>query len=113
MDDTISSFSPEFDAAAKSRLGAWLNSNGMSGSGEPQLQKFAGGQSNPTYRLSWGGRDFVLRRRPFGTLLPKAHMIEREFKVLDALRRTNGPVCLPWQNSTRSRILIVEGDSRQ
>jgi aminoglycoside phosphotransferase (APT) family kinase protein len=82
----------EFDAASLGRLGAWLTMQGMPGDGQPRLQKFAGGQSNPTYRLEWGGKLFVLRRKPFGTLLPKAHMIEREHRVLAALQDTAVPV---------------------
>ncbi len=82
----------EIDSAALLRLGAWLNRQGVEGAGVPQLQKFSGGQSNPTYRFDWGGAELVLRRKPFGQLLPKAHMIEREYTVLRALRDTEVPV---------------------
>jgi aminoglycoside phosphotransferase (APT) family kinase protein len=82
----------EIDAASLGRLGDWLTMQGMPGDGQPRLQKFPGGQSNPTYRLEWGGKLFVLRRKPFGTLLPKAHMIEREHRVLAALQNTAVPV---------------------
>jgi aminoglycoside phosphotransferase (APT) family kinase protein len=82
----------EFDIAVLERLGAWLTANGMSGSGLPRLEKFVGGQSNPTYRFKWGDQTLVLRRKPFGTLLPKAHMIEREFRALHALKDTDMPV---------------------
>ena len=49
------------------------------------LRKFGFGQSNPTYRLRARSGDYVLRRKPFGPVLPKAHAIEREFRVLRAL----------------------------
>ena len=42
--------------------------------------KFAGGQSNPTYRLDTPARSYVLRRKPFGPLLPSAHAVEREYR---------------------------------
>ncbi|HKT74943.1 MAG TPA: phosphotransferase [Steroidobacteraceae bacterium] len=54
--------------------------------------RLSGGQSNPTYRLSAGGRDYVLRRKPFGQLLPSAHAIEREYRVMTALASTDVPV---------------------
>jgi aminoglycoside phosphotransferase (APT) family kinase protein len=82
----------EFAPAAMRRLGSWLSQQGLKQSGEPQLRKFSGGQSNPTYCFAWGNAELVLRRKPFGELLPKAHMIEREYKVLDALRDTAVPV---------------------
>jgi len=52
------------------------------------LEKFSGGQSNPTYRVETEGQTYVLRRKPFGPLLPSAHAIEREFRLLSALRPT-------------------------
>jgi aminoglycoside phosphotransferase (APT) family kinase protein len=82
----------EFDAGSLRRLGAWLERHDMPGKGQPRLHKFPGGQSNPTYRLEWGERVFVLRRKPFGVLLPKAHMVEREHRVLSALEHTAVPV---------------------
>ncbi|MEO8280170.1 MAG: phosphotransferase family protein, partial [Ideonella sp.] len=56
------------------------------------VQQFRGGQSNPTFLLSSGGRRFVLRRKPPGVLLPSAHAIEREFRVIRALADTAVPV---------------------
>jgi aminoglycoside phosphotransferase (APT) family kinase protein len=82
----------EFDGAALGRLAHWLTVNGMGGQGYPRLVKFPGGQSNPTYRLEWGGEILALRRKPFGRLLPKAHAIEREYRVLKALSTTQVPV---------------------
>lgn len=82
----------DFDVAALSRLAHWLTAHEMHGAGYPRLTKFAGGQSNPTYRLEWGEESLVLRRKPFGSLLPKAHMIDREYRVLRALGETDVPV---------------------
>lgn len=70
----------------------WLNVRLTEPVRDLSLEKFAGGQSNPTYRLRTDRGDLVLRRKPFGRLLPKAHMIEREVRVLDALRDRNVPV---------------------
>src|SRR6059036_1308851 len=50
------------------------------------IEQFKGGQSNPTYRITAAdGRRFVLRRKPPGKLLPSAHAVEREYRVIQAL----------------------------
>jgi aminoglycoside phosphotransferase (APT) family kinase protein len=56
------------------------------------LRRFGGGQSNPTYALDMPRRRLVLRAKPGGPLLPSAHQIEREFRVLRALEETAVPV---------------------
>jgi len=56
------------------------------------LRQFAGGQSNPTYLLTTGAGRYVLRKKPPGTLLPKAHAVEREYRVMAALADTAVPV---------------------
>ena len=57
------------------------------------IERFAGGQSNPTYRLHGGdGTQYVLRKKPAGNLLPSAHAVEREYRVIAALQSTNVPV---------------------
>lgn len=61
-----------------------------------RVTQFPGGQSNPTYRLEGPGVDYVLRRKPPGALLPSAHAIEREFRVMQALAtHTQFPVAQP------------------
>ena len=61
-----------------------------------QLEQFKGGQSNPTYRLTAAdGRRFVLRRKPPGKLLPSAHAVDREYRVIQALHPTGFPVARP------------------
>ena len=71
---------------------AWLEGAVEGYSGPGSLRKFGFGQSNPTYLLRATSGDYVLRRKPFGTLLPKAHAIEREFRVLAALKDGDVPV---------------------
>jgi aminoglycoside phosphotransferase (APT) family kinase protein len=53
--------------------------------GPLEVRQFRGGQSNPTYYLAAGGREYVLRRKPPGKLLPSAHAVDREYRVLAAL----------------------------
>ena len=60
------------------------------------LEQFKGGQSNPTYRLTAAdGKRYVLRRKPPGKLLPSAHAVEREYRVIHALHATGFPVARP------------------
>lgn len=56
------------------------------------MTRLAGGQSNPTYRITGADRDCVLRQKPLGPLLPSAHAIDREVRVMTALRETGVPV---------------------
>ena len=56
------------------------------------VSQFAAGQSNPTYLIEGPERRFVLRKKPPGTLLPSAHMVEREYRILAALAETDVPV---------------------
>lgn len=58
--------------------------------GPVTIEKFSGGQSNPTYRLDTPGRRYVLRRKPPGVLLASAHAVDREFRVQQALGRVPG-----------------------
>lgn len=65
--------------------------------GPLDLTQFKGGQSNPTYCVSAAdGRRFVLRRKPPGSLLPSAHAVDREYKVLRALHAAGFPVARPY-----------------
>jgi aminoglycoside phosphotransferase (APT) family kinase protein len=56
------------------------------------VEQFKGGQSNPTYRISAGSGRYVLRRKPPGRLLPSAHAVDREYKVMTALGTVGFPV---------------------
>ena len=75
-------------------LQAWLTANMGGFSGPLELHKFAGGQSNPTYKLVTPGRSYVMRAKPGpqAKLLPSAHAIEREFRVMNALALSGVPV---------------------
>jgi aminoglycoside phosphotransferase (APT) family kinase protein len=57
-----------------------------------EVEQFKGGQSNPTFMLTAGRKRFVLRRKPPGQLLPSAHAVDREFRVISALANTDVPV---------------------
>lgn len=73
-------------------LEKWLTAN-LPGYGGPlRIMQFKGGQSNPTYRLDTADRSYVLRRKPFGTLLPSAHAVDREYRLISALGSTGFPV---------------------
>ena len=61
-----------------------------------EVRQFKGGQSNPTYQLVTPNRKYVLRRKPPGKLLPSAHAVDREFKVISALHPTGFPVAKPY-----------------
>jgi aminoglycoside phosphotransferase (APT) family kinase protein len=56
------------------------------------IEPLRGGQSNPTFRLRFGSQSYVLRKRPEGTLLPSAHAVDREYRVISALAKTDVPV---------------------
>jgi aminoglycoside phosphotransferase (APT) family kinase protein len=78
-----------------SRLGRWLQENGITATGTPpRMRLIAGGRSNLTYLLEPGddGTPLVLRRPPLGHVLPTAHDMSREYRVLSALAGTEVPV---------------------
>ena len=76
----------QFDEAALER---WMAAHVEGYAGPLRVFQFKGGQSNPTYRLETPGRAYVLRRKPFGQLLPSAHAVDREFRLISALNRVN------------------------
>ena len=74
-------------------LERWLADNVEGCAGPLKVSQFKGGQSNPTYRLDTpSGRSFVLRRKPPGKLLPGAHAVDREARVMSALGAQAFPV---------------------
>jgi aminoglycoside phosphotransferase (APT) family kinase protein len=83
---------PELDEKA---LGLWLGANVEGFQGPFKLTKFPSGQSNPTYRIRAASGDYVLRRKPFGKLLPSAHAVDREYRLLSALHPLGFPVPQP------------------
>ncbi|MSQ63376.1 MAG: phosphotransferase family protein [Betaproteobacteria bacterium] len=64
--------------------------------GPLQIEQFKGGQSNPTYRIAAGGKLYALRKKPPGKLLPSAHAVDREYKVIKALHGVGFPVARPY-----------------
>ena len=78
-----------FDEAG---LAAFLRERVAPFSGALRVEQFQGGQSNPTYRVTAGDRRYVLRRKPPGKLLPSAHAVDREHRVMAALGGTGVPV---------------------
>jgi len=78
-----------FDEQALAR---WLEQNLEGFRGPLHVRQFAGGQSNPTFFLTDGERGLVLRKKPPGQLLPSAHAVDREFRVLKALGAVGYPV---------------------
>ncbi len=75
-----------------SRLSEYLADNIPGFSGPLSAEKFEGGQSNPTFKLTTPGNAYVLRRKPPGELLKSAHAVDREFRVISALADTDVPV---------------------
>jgi aminoglycoside phosphotransferase (APT) family kinase protein len=83
----------------EAKLARWLEENvdGCRGGGHVTALQFKGGQSNPTYWLGFSGSDgteceFVLRKKPPGPLLPSAHAVEREYRIMRALGDAGVPV---------------------
>jgi aminoglycoside phosphotransferase (APT) family kinase protein len=74
------------------RLDGWMRENVQGYRGPLVVLQFKGGQSNPTYRLDTPDKSYVMRRRPFGKLLPSAHAVDREFRVIAALGKQGFPV---------------------
>jgi aminoglycoside phosphotransferase (APT) family kinase protein len=81
-----------FDPA---RLEAYLEREVKGFAGPLTVKQFRGGQSNPTYLLETPARKYVLRRKPPGKLLPSAHAVDREFRVIAALSAQGFPVAEP------------------
>jgi len=82
-----------FDEA---KLEAYLQAHVAGYQGPLQVVQFKGGQSNPTFGLIAGDKRYVLRRKPPGKLLPSAHAVDREYKVITALHGTAVPVARTW-----------------
>jgi aminoglycoside phosphotransferase (APT) family kinase protein len=83
---------PERHRVDARRLEDYLRAHIAGLAGPLSLEQFRGGQSNPTYRVSAGQARYVLRRKPPGKLLPSAHAVDREYRVMTALRGSDVPV---------------------
>ena len=84
----------KFDIGA---LEAWMREHVTGFAGPLTVEQFKGGQSNPTFLLKVNGKPtYVLRRKPFGRLLPSAHAIEREYRVTEALAKAGYRAVAPY-----------------
>ena len=88
----------------EARLDRWMADNVEGYQGPLTVLQFKGGQSNPTYRLDTPGRSYVMRRRPFGKLLPSAHAVDREFRVIAALSKQGFPVAKAYAGIRTLRL---------
>jgi aminoglycoside phosphotransferase (APT) family kinase protein len=82
-------------ALDRARLEHYLTANVKDFAGPLGVKQFKGGQSNPTYLLETPARRYVLRRKPPGKLLPSAHAVDREYRVIRALHAQGFPVAEP------------------
>jgi len=73
--------------------------------GKITIEEFAGGQSNPTYKISSPDRNYVLRRKPPGKLLKSAHAVDREYKILTALQSAEVPTAKTYAYCDDESIL--------
>ena len=93
------------DVLDEARLTAWLTANVDGFAGPIELTKFKGGQSNPTYRIAAASGNYVLRRKPFGQLLPSAHAVDREYRVQASLHTTGFPVARQYGLCTDDAVI--------
>lgn len=80
------------DRLDEGKLTEWMQANVAGFKGPLHLTKFKGGQSNPTYKIDAPSGSYVLRRKPFGPLLPSAHAVDREHRVQAGLAKAGFPV---------------------
>ena len=85
------------DTLDTQKLTVYLEANVGGFSGPISVEKFSGGQSNPTFRLDAASGQYVLRRQPPGKLLKSAHAVDREYQVLAALKDTGVPVAAVYR----------------
>ncbi|MDE2042293.1 MAG: phosphotransferase family protein, partial [Alphaproteobacteria bacterium] len=78
-----------FDVTA---LEHWMGAHVEGFAGPVSVEQFKGGQSNPTFKLITPDRNYVLRRKPGGTLLKGAHAVDREARIMRALHGSGFPV---------------------
>jgi len=93
------------DRLDEAALTAWMEANVAGFVGPLTYAKFAGGQSNPTYRIDSPSGAYVLRRKPFGKLLPSAHAVDREYRLIAGLYPTGFPVAKPYGLCTDDAVI--------
>jgi aminoglycoside phosphotransferase (APT) family kinase protein len=86
------------------RLADYLGAHLAGFAGPLTIKQFKGGQSNPTYLLETPARRYVLRRKPPGKLLPSAHAVDREYRIISALHAQDFPVAEPLAYCADERI---------
>lgn len=89
----------------ESSLDRWLRANVEGFGPELVVRQFRGGQSNPTFWLGDGERGYVLRKKPGGAILPSAHAVEREYRVMRALEGTDVPVAKTYALCEDSSVI--------
>lgn len=105
-EDFVGTVEPQgADRLDEERLGAWLAANVTGFAGPFKLSKFKGGQSNPSYCIEAASGRYVLRRKPFGPLLPSAHAVDREYRVQAALHPTGFPVARQYGLCTDADVI--------
>jgi aminoglycoside phosphotransferase (APT) family kinase protein len=77
---------------AGAELERWMAAHVPGFEGPLALERLSGGQSNPTWRVRAASGDYVLRQKPVGKVLPSAHAVDREYRVMRALAATDVPV---------------------
>ena len=107
QDDEYSGTRPveERHRVDEARLEAWMRDNVEGFRGPLTALQFKGGQSNPTYRLDTPDRSYVMRRKPFGKLLPSAHAVDREYRVIAALGKQDFPVARAYALCTDDTVI--------
>lgn len=93
------------DRLDEAKLTEWMAANVEGFTGPLTYAKFAGGQSNPTYRIDSPSGSYVLRRKPFGPLLPSAHAVDREYRLIAGLYPTGFPVARPYGLCTDESVI--------
>ena len=93
------------DKLDNARLTEWMQGNVAGLEGPIVVTKFKGGQSNPTYKIEAKSGNYVLRRKPFGQLLPSAHAVDREYRVQAALAGTGFPVAPQYGLCTDDAVI--------
>jgi len=92
----------EIDAQALDR---WMAAQVEGYAGPLAIEQFKGGQSNPTYKLITPARRYVLRKKPPGPLLPSAHAVDREYRVITALHAQGFPVAQTFGLCTDETVI--------
>ncbi len=93
------------DKLDEHKLAEWMAANVEGYEGPLHLTKFKGGQSNPTYKIEAKSGNYVLRRKPFGPLLPSAHAVDREYKVQAGMHSTGFPVARQYGLCTDDSVI--------